>query len=195
MHAYIAELVATILVSQPRLHLPINPKKLKHKRKIVIHSTNDFFLKTPARKQDFTEYSALQDGMTIVTEKHGKPLYLVLYNDEVKNPFRISFTIAHELGHIYLEHKRDNQEQEKEADIFAAELLAPRCMLWELSNRYDTIPPELVQEVFGVSASMAKKRLVHRYPEPVNIAERKLLERAAPLLPYPEQPHISLSLD
>lgn len=69
---------------------------------------------------------------------------VILYND-AEMPQRIRFTVAHELGHLVLghvqpgEHTRQNREpqpgdspMEQAANRFAADLLAPACVLWAL---------------------------------------------------------------
>lgn len=60
--------------------------------------------------------------------------------DESQRKTRTRFTLAHELGHIMLGHpsycSRTNMDkatrpaEERDADRFAAELLAPDCVLW-----------------------------------------------------------------
>lgn len=85
------------------------------------------------------------DGFTIVLNDR----YIIFY-DDTQLPARIRFTLAHELGHIILESgfsrttsgvlyttrnkepdKKDNPE-ETAANMFAARLLAPSCVLHEL---------------------------------------------------------------
>lgn len=69
---------------------------------------------------------------------------VILYND-AESPERIRFTVGHEMGHIVLghvrpgEHTRQNREPqpgdspaEQAANRFAADLLAPACVLWGL---------------------------------------------------------------
>lgn len=69
---------------------------------------------------------------------------VILYN-ELEMPQRIRFTIGHELGHIVLGHvqpgghTRQNRDPqpgddpvEQAANRFAADLLAPACVLWGL---------------------------------------------------------------
>ena len=80
--------------------------------------------------------SVKSDGFAI--EQCGK--YTIFYND-MCNPGRCRFTIAHELGHILLGHvlrnglvnrepsKADNPI-EQAANMFAARLLAPACVLY-----------------------------------------------------------------
>lgn len=71
---------------------------------------------------------------------HGK--WYIVYNDDDSIP-AIRFTVAHELGHIYLGHDFDKgyvrskrfvvkPQTESEADVFAARLLCPAVVLWKL---------------------------------------------------------------
>ncbi len=75
--------------------------------------------------------------------RKGKPV--ILYDNSLL-PYRIRFTIAHEVGHIVLRHispgdvtKRNHEPDiadsplETAANQFAARLLAPACVLWGLN--------------------------------------------------------------
>nr|DAJ16864.1 MAG TPA: IrrE protein [Caudovirales sp. ctMlE25] len=67
--------------------------------------------------------------------------WYIIYDDR-NSKERCRFTIAHELGHIFLGHsvtnngrfrtvgEIDKPEEEQAADMFAARLLAPACVLW-----------------------------------------------------------------
>lgn len=85
------------------------------------------------------------DGFTL-QDSNGR---LYVYYNEQCSPQRTRFTLAHELGHIYLGHLNGhtgntrystrNQEPlelrdptEREANVFAVRLLAPACVLWRL---------------------------------------------------------------
>ncbi|MBQ8140601.1 MAG: ImmA/IrrE family metallo-endopeptidase [Clostridia bacterium] len=91
--------------------------------------------------------------------------WIIIYNDE--NPTSVSrFTIAHELGHIFLGHElkrvkylnanefRSKPRAEQEADMFAERLLCPACVLWEL-NLYS---PEDIADICRVPQSVANVR-------------------------------------
>ena len=79
---------------------------------------------------------------------------------------RARFTIAHELGHILLGHElsdsrghfrtaSDRREPaEKQADEFAARLLAPACVLWAL----ELYEPADIMRVCDISAEAAGYR-------------------------------------
>ena len=91
---------------------------------------------------------------------------VILYNDG-ETPQRIRFTIGHELGHLVLghvrpgEHTRQNREpqpgdspMEQAANRFAADLLAPACVLWGLGLH----SPEEIGEVCKISIQAARFR-------------------------------------
>ena len=78
-----------------------------------------------------------ESGKTIV--QNGK--FYIIYNN-AENSRRCRFTIAHELGHIFLGHLLINvpkyrtfailDDNESAANVFARDLLAPACVLHEL---------------------------------------------------------------
>ena len=91
---------------------------------------------------------------------------VILYN-ELEMPQRIRFTIGHELGHIVLGHvqpgghTRQNREpqpgddpMEQAANHFAADLLAPACVLWRL----DLHRAEDIAQVCKISIQAARFR-------------------------------------
>ncbi len=68
--------------------------------------------------------------------------WYIIYDDK-KTRGHCRFTIAHELGHIFLGHElrkgyhartfdTSRPAVEQEADVFASRLLAPACVLWAL---------------------------------------------------------------
>lgn len=86
--------------------------------------------------------------------------YIII--DDTMKIERIRFTIAHELGHIFLGHESllhrtpnsifiEKPEEETEADMFAARLLAPACVLWGL----DLHTPEEIEKVCNISYTAA----------------------------------------
>ncbi len=99
-----------------------------------------------SRSQKLLESTALAE---VAERVSGLTFYIgaqpvILYND-AESPQRIRFTIGHELGHIVLAHvqpgghTRQNREPqpgddpvEQAANRFAADLLAPACVLWGL---------------------------------------------------------------
>lgn len=81
-----------------------------------------------------------QSGVSFVTERDE---WVIVY-DDYDSIGRKRFTIAHELGHILLGHplkeglqhtrtfNTNRPQVESEADMFAARILSPACVLWAL---------------------------------------------------------------
>ena len=78
----------------------------------------------------------------------------IFYNDNIMSE-RQRFSIAHEIGHIWLEHKSSSKETEAEADHFAAYLLAPTPIILELG--LDN--PKDISNLFSISYSAATNAL------------------------------------
>ena len=85
----------------------------------------------------------------------------ILFNDS-QNRRRYRFSIAHEIGHIWLEHKEDTKENEAEANFFAAYLLVPVPLI----IKYEISESARISSLFDVSSrvgdyslSRATKRL------------------------------------
>lgn len=53
----------------------------------------------------------------------------IIAYDETKSPFRVRFSIMHELGHIMLEHSKECSYNEHQANFFASNILAPRMAI------------------------------------------------------------------
>lgn len=58
---------------------------------------------------------------------------IIIYDDSLPKTV-IRYTVAHELGHIFLGHDLEHPtiQMENEANVFASRLLAPACVLWGL---------------------------------------------------------------
>lgn len=89
------------------------------------------------------QYTPIDDNDGYCVLFLGRPRIFV---SKLCSPERQRFTIAHELGHILLEHVGQyqliNREPsstdnpiESEANVFASRLLAPACVLWALDAR------------------------------------------------------------
>jgi len=88
------------------------------------------------------------DGFTLREGRH----YIILYNDAPHiPPGRKRFTLAHELGHYTLRHRRDGEKEEQEANCFARNLLAPRLFAITRGISFADYP-----RVFGISAAAAR---------------------------------------
>lgn len=169
-------------------------RKIKEKVRKILNDCNVYSAPVPiadiAEKYGFVVFETFledesgfllisKEGISINGKKHKK----VIAVNSVDTPFRKRFTIAHELGHYFLEvyeneeklvedyyvHREinsyNNLKREKEADKFAAELLMPTEFVeYEIKrlNRLDlllTDIPQFISNKFQVSYSSARYRL------------------------------------
>lgn len=105
------------------------------------------------------ELHSSEIGISILADN----VWHIIYDDTLSQG-RIRFTLAHELGHIFLGHTLSGgyhartfdtkNDDEWEADRFAADLLAPACVLWAL----DLHTIEEIQQICNISYTSAKIR-------------------------------------
>lgn len=140
--------------------LPVDPLTILRHCKNTIVRTYDEAAPLFGYYDPFTfkwEVMQNQDAMTIRKDlPDGGSKYELLYYAQ-GNPFRRRFTLAHELGHIIMKHRMEEWWEEKEADYFAAQLLAPHPVL-ALFSRYDLneADPELIGKTFGLSKTASE---------------------------------------
>ena len=152
-------------------------------------SGRDFIEKMGVENQ-IAESKALTLVYKSPTEK--KLQYAILYKDELPYNEKV-FVLLHEIGHILLKHtytgailgksndESKTNEQEREADIFACEVMAPSCVLKnklgvntaEGIQEITMIPPEAATEYAGemhkrkndISNSKIAKSLYEQYDD------------------------------
>jgi Zn-dependent peptidase ImmA (M78 family)/transcriptional regulator with XRE-family HTH domain len=108
----------------------------------------------------------------------------VLTPDRADDVYRHRFTAAHELGHILMHHEiaPSDQEKEREANVFAAELLAPAAeILEDLPRRLQMHEVAAISKRWGVPAKsvITRSREVGVIGEP---AARRAYQRLNQLL-------------
>lgn len=113
------------------------------------------------KNSDVHELATNESGLSIFD---GEQWYII-YDDE-NTVERCRFTVAHELGHIFLGHKLKKgaiartkifeikPDIEREADMFSSRLLCPSCVLWALGLH----TPEEIAHFCKVSYTAAKIR-------------------------------------
>ena len=121
--------------------------------------------------------------------------WTIIYND--LNSIEISrYTIAHELGHIFLGHElkyakyigtaeiKSKPKSEQQADLFATRVLCPACILWRLNLH----TPEEITRYCKVEYDIAVKRakrmeaLYRRNKFLTNSLENDIYDRFQPYL-------------
>ena len=130
---------------------------------VVILSYTDACEKYDCDRSLFTSIS--NHGFTI--KKHsaeGTSRHIVLFNDW-KDDTTIRFTLAHEIGHIVLNHTEDNEVANKEANCFARNLLCPI----PVQRMLDLREPLELCDVFDVGERMADISLQYVWKDLNNI--------------------------
>ncbi|MDE5583084.1 MAG: ImmA/IrrE family metallo-endopeptidase [Ruminococcus sp.] len=122
--------------------LPVNLSAICRKRGILFYDHDRKYL------------SGNERGGTFI-DCMGK--YSIILNPH-DNVLIQRYTIAHELGHIFLNHfvnqTISNSNMEYQAERFAIDILAPACVLWGL-NLHNT---KDISEVCNISISAAQRR-------------------------------------
>ncbi|QCT41101.1 ImmA/IrrE family metallo-endopeptidase [Candidatus Saccharibacteria bacterium oral taxon 488] len=122
------------------------------------------------------EYRKMPQGNTDVSgffDSTTRTIYVNVDNSIARR----TYTVAHELGHYFLEHKPDEyglyrrnnsydeikEQKEKEADCFAANLLMPENMIRKELREYPFLKSsiQLLADRFGVSPSAMAYRLMN----------------------------------
>jgi len=167
--------------------LPVDPLAiLKRCRNTIIHTYDDIMPRFDVTDRFCFRTFVMQnnDAMTIRKEINGHTVYELFY-DSHANPRRMRFTLAHELGHILLNHKMETSWEEQEADYFAAQLLAPRPVFNVLAvHGFDTSSPELIAITFNLSqaaAAIAARTPIH---QPDNQLYRDVADQFAEFAAY-----------
>lgn len=135
----------------------LNVEKLVYDKEIIFDSIQNYSLytKTPLDFFKSKETQKLIDGCTLV--KNG--IHIVLYNSGIDYLEKLNWTLAHEIGHIYLNHENGIGVEEIEAHFFAAQLLMPTYTIYRMSLKYGAINSFDLAELFGVSHESALKRI------------------------------------
>lgn len=110
---------------------------------------------------------------------------LVLFDDWEPNAYRKHWGIVHEIGHIYLDHSKDGEKEEKEANFFAAQIVAPEIVLCDIRNRQGSICTDDLLAYFNISHEAAVKRistLNRRYCYNNSAIDQLLLSKFSPIL-------------
>lgn len=147
---------ATRLLLSQTSDFPVQIRSLLFSRQIIIDSLQHFSHITKTPLYQFTNQNGLlKNGCTVIMGS----VYLVLYNVKESNLARLNWTLAHEIGHIYLNHKKDGDLEEIEANFFASELLMPEILIRTLEKQKIAITASSLSEIFQVSRAAASKKI------------------------------------
>lgn len=160
-----------LLLQQNIIDLRIDVNKLLLDKNIIIDSIQHYCLLTGTKKVEYI-YNGFS-GAYVLKLKNG--LFIILY-DEDDSIHRQRWGIAHELGHIYLEHDSDEGLQEIEANFFAAQLLMPEIIIRYANKLHGRFSADDISTYFDVSPEAAQKRITTLNNKMIRFsAEEKLL--------------------
>lgn len=180
-----AEAAKELLLQQDITSTWIDIRSLRYQKRIYFDSFENYCLVTGMERREVASY--LPDGCTLASGSS----YIVLYHNGQRKKDRLNFTLAHEIGHIYLGHQADGDLEEIEANFFAAELLMPEPVLRYLMRQNNGLCVEDLHEWFYVTRMAAEKRLrtlKRKYDLP-SPKDKELLRRFLPYL-TPEEPPV-----
>ncbi len=140
-----------LLLSQRIRGLEINVFCLKHTKRIYCDRFGQYCKKTGISRELFNNKESYMIAHREWT--------LILFNELCHNTKRINWSVAHEIGHIYMEHTDDSELSEIEAHYFAACLLMPECVLRTIHRLAGELTSQQVASLFHVSIEAAQRRI------------------------------------
>lgn len=103
---------------------------------------------------NFDKYTILMTNNSGFSELRRNNTYYIYYDDTIDVTIQ-RFTVAHEIGHILLNHFTDyNNNREQEANMIATRILMPMCILYECKVK----DPYEIQKICNVSIISATYR-------------------------------------
>lgn len=162
--------------------LAVDTMNLHYEKNIIIDSF-EHYTDITGISQDFEAccafYYGLRHGCTIRINNI-PDTYVILYDQKEPNRRRLNWSLAHEIGHIYMEHESDETREEIETNFFASQLLVPDAVLMALISSGIRITEPLLRDRFFLSQEAARKKLQYLRkcgsPEMVNRDILKVFE-------------------
>lgn len=160
------------------LGLPIPIKKIvKSISNIRLIKYSTYMKDNNFNLNEMIEYAGSIDAFTDYDAEHDE--YIIAYNDmnkDILKSYRYRWSIAHELGHIMLEHHKNNNTKlfrnslneaeynrlEYEADLFASYILVPYSLLTTYMGNKNELNENFIRNQCLVSLTASKNQL-HKY--------------------------------
>lgn len=171
-----------LLLKQSLNSLRVDVRNFKFDKSIRIDSIQNYAKLTYKSVDDF--WCDEISGCCVLGVDHSG--YLILYDDSEQNQRRKHWGVAHEVGHIYLKHKYDDDTSEIEAHFFAAQIVTPEIALIECAKRQGgQLYAEQISSRFNISQEAAARRintLARRGCYSRNPEDLELLRKLTPLI-------------
>ncbi len=115
----------------------------------------------------FTEFWALASSDFGFSVRNSKRNQIEIFYNDHKSESVQRFTLAHELGHVVLEHVQDGKKEDREANCFARNYLCPVPVV----QGYNLKTSAEYCKTFFVSDVMANTALVFKNADLYNISD------------------------
>lgn len=143
------------LIIQDNLLFPLDVFNIKLNLNMKIISFDELAQISSTSYEQIKELSQNADAFKY--EQNG--ILLIVYDNKIQSLGRKRWSIAHEYGHVVLNHRCQSDQNEIEANFFAANLLLPQCILKELLIKRGDITKDYLKGKFGISEEAATKYL------------------------------------
>ena len=143
------------LIIQDNLLFPLDVFNIKLYLNMKIISFDELAQISSTSYEQIKELSQNADAFKY--EQNG--ILLIVYDNKIQSLGRKRWSIAHEYGHVVLNHRCQSDQNEIEANFFAANLLLPQCILKELLIKRGDITKDYLKGKFSISEEAATKYL------------------------------------
>ena len=171
-----------LLLKQSINNLRIDVRNFKFDKNIVIDSIQNYAKQV---NRPISSFICAEFNGCCVLKSIDNNLNIILYDEREKNNERLHWGIVHEVGHIYLGHKKDDSTEEIEAHYFAAQIVTPEIALIYISKyKKQSISATDISSVFNCSLTSAEKRIKTLSTNIWSFTEndKKLLQKFKPLI-------------
>lgn len=170
-----------LLLLQNISSLFIDVRKFIFDRNIIIDSIQNYSAIVNRPVADFVCNQFSGCGLI----KHPSGWNIILYDDSEVNQERKHWGIAHEIGHVYCDHEKDEAAEEIEAHYFAAQIVMPEIVLFEIARIQGSINAFDVYAYFNASMAACTKRIntmIKRNGYSSGKIDRALLQKFRPII-------------
>lgn len=151
-------------------HYPIDVSVIYKALPIVVNTYQHFAARAGLTLDNYIDVVGAKDGFSIYDKNKNK--YVVAFNTQDMTKCRIRWTLAHELGHIVLNHFDEFEDTrlsqtglteeeygvlDVEANVFASELLCSPAMVGLLPEHERNI--DFISNLFVISKQAAEKTI------------------------------------
>lgn len=152
------QLASELLLRQKNLETDFNILFMDHGDKtIVIDSIQNYCRLLHINRGRMRVNGKMVSGFQIYDKQ--KDIYSIFYNSSGYNLGHHRWIIAHELGHIYMEHGDVYDDADEiEANAFARNLLLPEYTIRRLAKDYGIRSIENISKIFNVSETAVRYR-------------------------------------